>query len=134
MKAQQTSGNGIGPISGYPETGKNAWGMSNDAVFTAVAAEFDGLLYLSPGDSMYISSKQLKAQAMIESGSSCAAFESDPLQVNNRGDFTEDKFKVTGLRPGQAMTPTMSAVASVAWLLHKAEIYGAHGNVMGYLA
>jgi RHS repeat-associated protein len=128
--AQQQAG--IGPISGYSETGVNSWRASNDAVFTAGANEYDALNYLSPGDSLYVSQKQLKAQAMIESGGTRAAFESDPLQVNNRGDFTADKAQVTGLKLGQAMTPIISVEASLQWLQHKAEIHDANGNVTGY--
>jgi RHS repeat-associated protein len=123
---------GIGPIPGYSETGANSWRASNDSVFTAVANEYNGLLYLSPGESLYISPMQLKAQAMIESGGTRAAFESDPLQVNNRGDYTADKAQVTGLKPGQTMTPTMSAVAAVAWIYHKSQIHDVHGNLTGY--
>lgn len=120
------------PISGYSEAGKNSWRASSDAVFTDAANYYDALNYLSPGDSLYVSPKQLKAQAMIESGASPAAFASDPLQVNNRGDFTADKAQVTGLTLGQAMTPTTSAYASLQWLQHKAEIHDAHGNVSGF--
>ena len=101
-------------------------------MFTDAANYHNALNYLSPSDSQYVSPMQLKAQAMIESGGSPAAFKSDPLQVNVRGDFTADKAQVTGLKLGQAMTPTSSAYASLQWLDHKAEIHNASGGVTGY--
>ena len=122
----------IGPISGYPETDKDSWRASNDAVFTAAANAYNEANGLSPGDPLYISPKQLKAQAMIESGGNRTAFESDPLQVNVRGDFTTDKAQVTGLKVGQAMTPKMSAEASLKWPQHKTEIRDGKGSVIGY--
>ena len=128
--AQQQGG--IGPISGYPETGANSWRAANDAVFTDAANYHNALNYLSPGDSRYVSPTQLKAQAMIESGGSPAAFKTDPLQVNVRGDFTVDKAQVTGLKLGQAMTPTSSAYAALQWLDHKSEIHNSSGAVTGY--
>jgi len=125
---------GVGPITGYPETGRNSWRAANDAVFIAAANNFNASHNFSPGDSLYVSPMQLKAQAMIESGSSGTrtAFATDPLQVNVRGDFTPDKAQVTGLTLGQTMTPKISAEASLKWLLHKAEIRGANGGVKGY--
>lgn len=122
----------IGPISGYSEAGKKSWRASNDAVLSDAANYYNAINYLSPGDTLYVSPKQLKAQAMIESGATPAAFASDPFQVNNRGDFTADKAQVTGLKLGQAMTPTISAYASLQWLQHRAEIHDSHGNVTGY--
>lgn len=76
--------------------------------------------------------KQLKAQAMIESGGSQQAFATDPLQVNVAGDWSAQKGAVTGLQKGQTMTPVISASASLVWLLNKATIHDSSGNDIGF--
>lgn len=56
---------------------------------------------------------------MIESGGRRAAFESDPLQVNVRGDFTPDKAQATGLKLGQAIFDVVDFVAVRAQTIDK---------------
>lgn len=53
---------------------------------------------------------------MVESGGDKAAFLSDPLQVNNPGDYNDPEPQVTGLKKDQRMTPATSAEAALKWL------------------
>lgn len=124
--------NSIGPITGYPETGKNAWRAANDAVFINAANKYNEAQHLSPGDSRYVTPKQLKAQAMVESGGNRTAFETDPLQVNNPLDWTDKKAPVAGLKPGEKMTPAKSAEAALLWQGFKGEIHDGKGKVASY--
>ncbi|HEU5352161.1 MAG TPA: RHS repeat-associated core domain-containing protein [Terracidiphilus sp.] len=122
----------IGPISGYPETGKHAWRAANDPIFIYAVNQFNQSNSFVPGSPMYVTPMQLKAQAMVESGGTPSAFASDPLQANNAGDWTALKGRVTGLKKGQSMTPCISATAALKWLLYKGSIHDINGNVVGY--
>lgn len=129
---EQHSKSGIGPISGYPETGGDSWRSSDDPAFIDAVTNYDAENDLSPGDALYVSPKMLKAWAMIESGGSKSAFLSDPLQVNNAGDWVDEKATVTGLTEGQAMTPSISAQGALKWLYYKSTIHDTDGNVVGH--
>jgi RHS repeat-associated protein len=122
----------IGPIAGYPESGNDAWRAANDRVFIGAINHFNQANSFSPGSPMYLTPTQLKAQAMVESGGSPQAFATDPLQVNNPGDWTDLKGRVTGLQKGQRMTPCVSASAALKWLLYKGSIHDIHGNVVDF--
>lgn len=112
----------VGPIPGYPETGKNQWRSANDRIFLDAVNDFNRAHGLKPGDPEYVWASTLKAQAMIESGGEggAAIFLRDPLQVNNSGDWVDEKVKVMGLTgPSQVMTPAVSAAAALKWLYRK---------------
>lgn len=68
---------------------------------------------------------------MVESGNSKEAFQKDPLQVNNSGDWAPEKSKI-GLTKGENMTPEKSAAAGLKWLKSKMEIHDDSGKVTGY--
>jgi hypothetical protein len=125
---------GIGAVPGYPETGPFSWRAANDAIFTNAANQFNAANHFSPSDPAYVTPMQLKTQAMVESGGvkNKAAFLSDPLQVNNHGDYTTLKRKVTGLSDRQPMTPQTSAEAALKWFLYKSQIHDDKGKVTGY--
>jgi hypothetical protein len=116
----RTDTNGlIGEISGYPESGSNAWRGANDQVFTDAVNEYNEKYDLSEGQDAYVTPKMLKAQAMVESGGDRSAFETDPLQVNNPDDWDDAKIDVAGLSPDQTMTPEISASAALEWRRYK---------------
>jgi len=124
---------GVGAIKGYPEKGKDSWRASNDKLFEDAAKAFDKAHTLSPGDSLYLTGKQIKAWAMVESGGSKKAFTTDPLQANaNPKDFRPPKGKITGLRKNEKMTPQKSVNAALKWLWHKATIHDTSGRITGY--
>ena len=122
---------GIGAIAGYPETGANAWRAGNDKAFTDAVNTYNTDNGLKAGDAAFWTAKELKAQAMVESGTSKEAFQKDPLQVNNSGDWAPEKTKI-GLTKGEAMTPEKSATAALKWLKSKMEIHDDSGAVTGY--
>jgi Phage portal protein len=107
------------PIPGYSETGKDDWRASNDQVFIDAVNNFNRENKLTPDNPRFQYATTLKAQAMVESGGSKEAFLRDPLQVNNHGDEASDKQEVTGIAPGQVMTPDLSAAAALKWVDHK---------------
>jgi len=116
--------NPIGPVEGYPETGKNAWRAANDDTIVAATNKYNSERNLLPGDAEYMTPKLMKAWQMRESGGSPEAFKTDPFQVNKLGDWPDDnmKSKVAGLTKGQKMTPETSAEAALKWLHYKGRI------------
>lgn len=116
--------NPIGPVKGYPETGKDAWRAGNDDIIVAAANKYNSERNLLPGDAEYMTPKLMKAWQMRESGGSPEAFKTDPFQVNKLGDWPTDNMKsnVAGLTKGQKMTPETSADAALKWLHYKGRI------------
>ena len=109
--------NKIVEVPGYPESGYIEWRGWNDKAFTEAADEYNQKYGYKPDDEGYRSRESIKAQSMIESGSSKhkEAFLRDPLQVNNQGDYSTDnkKLKVAGLTRGEEMDPKKSAKAAL---------------------
>lgn len=105
--------NKIVEVPGYPETGSTVWRGWNDKAFTEAADEYNQKYGYKPDDEGYRSRESIKAQSMIESGSSKhkEVFLRDPLQVNNQGDYNTDnkKLEVAGLTRGEEMDPKKSA-------------------------
>jgi hypothetical protein len=127
----------IGPIAeipGYPHSGKSSWRRANDLAFSAAADFYNRKYRLKPGDQGFRTPEFMKAWAMRESGGegNRAAFLSDPFQVNKSGDWVDEKASVTGLRRGQAMSPTVSAYAALEWLRHKSQIRDANRRIIGF--
>jgi hypothetical protein len=110
----------IGPVPGYPETGRNAWRACNDQKFIDAAENHNTFYHLKPGDVGYVTPQFLKSWAMVESGGDLfkSAFLSDPFQVNKPGDWVTDKEKL-GLHKGETMTPEKSAEAALEWMREK---------------
>jgi len=108
--------NPIGPVVGYPETGKNSWRAGNDDVIVAAVDKYNAENRYFPGDVDYMTPQLMKSWMMEESGSGAHRryFESDPFQVNNSRDWVAEKSKIAGLTKGQAMTPQASAKAMEA--------------------
>ena len=119
---------GIGPITGYPETGSTAWRSYNDTTFTDSANAYNQKYGLTEGSQGYVDPKTLKAWAMVESGGTQSAFQTDPLQVNNAGDWDPKKSSVAGLSQGQEMTPATSSAAALEWRRYKGYVHDAAGN------
>lgn len=124
--------NPIGPIPGYPEDGKHAWRAANDDAFAAAADQYNNDNVYWPGDPEYVTPRLVKAMAMRESGGNPEDFKTDPLQVNNPGDWVADKAKIAGVSYGQAMTPQASAEAALKWLQYKGTEHDAKGNAVRY--
>ena len=118
----------IGAIEGYPETGNNSWRADNDKAFIDACNSYNEKYDLSEGDDGYISPKMLKAWAMVESGGSPDAFATDPLQVNNPGDWDDRKTDIAGLAQNQEMTPEISAEAALEWRRYKGYIHDETGT------
>ena len=114
--------NPIGPVEGYPETSKNAWRAGNDDTIVAAANKYNSERNLLPGDMEHMTPKLMKAWQMRESGGSPEAFKTDPFQVNNHGDWVDEKGKIAGLTNGQKMTPETSAEAALKWMHYKGRI------------
>jgi hypothetical protein len=126
----------IGAIEGYPEDGNNAWRAANDAAIVAAVNRHNAERNLYPGDAEFMTPPLMKSWMMEESGSSAdrAAFERDPFQVNNPGDWTEksnEKQRIAGLQKDQVMTPETSADAALKWLAYKARLHRDGGGRLG---
>jgi hypothetical protein len=95
--------NPIGPVQGYPETGKGAWRAGNDDAIVAAAKKYNSDRGYLPGDAEYMPPELMKSWQMRESGGSPDAFKADPFQVNNRRDWpkTGEKERVAGLSKAQ---------------------------------
>lgn len=109
----------VGPVPGYPETGKNSWRAGLDDQITTSADQFNTDNGYKPGDPLYMTPQTLKSWIMQESGGSQKAFQSDPLQANNSGDWDNAKANV-GLTRGQQMTPEASINGGLDWFRLKA--------------
>jgi hypothetical protein len=112
----------VGPVKGYPETGRDAWRAANDDVIVAAANKYNSERSLLPGDEEYVTPKLMKAWQMRESGGSPEAFKTDPFQVNKLRDWADEKVRIAGLTKGQKMTPETSAEAALKWLHYKGRI------------
>jgi hypothetical protein len=126
----------IGAIESYPEDGKNAWRASNDTAIVAAVNRHNAERNLYPGDAEFMTPPLMKSWMMEESGSGAdrAAFERDPFQVNNSGDWTEksdEKRRIAGLRKDQVMTPESSADAALKWLAYKGRLHRDGGGRLG---
>jgi len=130
----QNTGGGLGAVAGYPETGSGAYRAANDDVIRKATADYNDRNGYRPGDPGYMSPEMMKAWQMQESGGSKnrAAFESDPFQVNNPGDWFDEKAKILGLTKRQAMTPETSAEAALKWLQYKSWKHDDSGKPVTY--
>lgn len=127
-----TPGNSIGPIQGYPETGRDAWRAGNDEAILNATGKYNAENGYQPGDPRYVSPQMMKSWMMQESGGTRRAFESDPFQVNVPRDWVADKASRAGLTRNQAMTPQTSADAALKWLQYKGSVHDASGAVTSY--
>ncbi len=121
----------VGAISGYPETGENAWRSANDEMFSIAVESYNKKYGLKNGDPGHWTVRRLKAQAMIESGGHREAFITDPLQVNNPGDWVPEKSKL-GLVKNEIMTPEKSSKTALEWLKYKGWKHDSLGNEVEY--
>ena len=125
----------IGPVQGYPETGKGAWRSELDDQITTGVNDHNAKHGFKPGDPLYLTPQLAKSWIMQESGGTRSAFEHDPIQVNNPADWKntgKDKAKILGLTEGQVMTPMTSIPAGMGWLFEKGAIHDANHAVTGY--
>lgn len=124
----------VAEMPGHPQTGRTAWRSSNDEAFVAAANFYNNKYRLRPGDQGYRTATFLKAWAMRESGGEGSehAFRTDPFQVNNSGDWADEKTEIAGLRRDEKMTPAKSAYAALEWLRHKAAIRDGRRQVIGF--
>ncbi|HEX5485954.1 MAG TPA: PAAR domain-containing protein [Limnobacter sp.] len=118
----------ISAVPGFDETGKNEWRKANDQVFKAAVNAYNLTYHLKSGDPGYWTAERLKAQAMIESGGTKSAFQTDPLQVNNSGDWDEKKATILGLNKDEKMTPAKSASAALKWMRFKGFVHNSNGE------
>jgi hypothetical protein len=130
----QNAADGLGAVAGYPEAGSGAYRAGNDAVIRKAVADYNDRNGYRPGDAGYLTPEMMKAWQMQESGGSKdrAAFESDPFQVNKKGDWFDEKAKILGLTKGQAMTPQTSAEAAPKWLQYKSWVHDDSGKPVTY--
>jgi hypothetical protein len=126
------SGSSIGPIQGYPETGRDVWRAGNDGAILSVTGKYNSENGYRPDDARYVSPQMMKSWMMQESGGTRQAFETDPFQVNVPGDWVPDKANRAGLTRSQAMTPHTSADAALKWLQYKGSVHDASGAVTSY--
>jgi len=126
--------NPIGPVQGYPETGKDSWRASNDDVIVAAVNKYNAENRYFPGDVAYMTPKLMKAWMMRESGGSPNAFRTDPFQVNKPLDYpkSDEKKRIADLARGQVMTPQTSADAALKWLYYKGHVDSRTGRLVPY--
>jgi hypothetical protein len=124
--------NPIGPVNGYPETGKDAWRRANDDAIVAATAKYNSENGFSPSDALYIAPQLMKSWMMHESGGDRHAFGTDPFQVNVTADWVGRKKEIAGLAKGQAMTPEVSAEAALRWLRYKGIVHNSDGSIGRY--
>ncbi len=126
----------VAEISEYPQAGKNSWRSSNDKTFIVAAAYYNYKYHLEPGDQGYRTPEFLKAWAMVESGGEDhqEAFQRDPFQVNNPGDYPKkpdySKWRIAGLFKYQKMTPGTIALAALEWLRFKGQERDSQGRII----
>lgn len=117
----------IGPVPGYPETGRGVWRAELDDQITQQAGDFNTRHGYQPGDPLYVTPQLVKSWAMQESGGHRSVFETDPMQINTPGNWSSDKADL-GLTRGQKPTPLESIGAGLEWLNKKATRPNADGT------
>jgi hypothetical protein len=125
----------IGPVPGYPETGRGAWRSELDDQITMGVNDFNSKHGFKTGDSLYLTPGLAKSWIMEESGGTRSAFETDPIQVNNPKDWKntgKDKEKLLGLTEGQTMAPMTSIPGGLNWFFEKGAIHDANHAITGY--
>ena len=123
----------IGEINGYDEDSEtNSWRKSLDGVISEEVATYNQAFGYTAGDDGYIDARTVKAWAMVESGGSKSAFLSDPMQVNNSGDWVEMKSAIAGLQRDMEMTPRVSVRAALRWWNYKGTLWAADGSRSGW--
>ena len=100
----------------------------HDVVFYDLAQDHNLRHDALPGDPDWLDPDLLKAWAIQESGavssSSWRTWETgDIMQVNNPGDWSEDKRVKMGLRRNQDLSPGMSIMYAIRWAYHKGCVY-----------
>lgn len=75
---------------------------------------------LSSGNAEYLDATLVEAMVTVESGYNASAYKSDPMQVNNPGDWVPEKGSVAGLTKGIAPGQSLGIQAGIAWLTYKA--------------
>jgi RHS repeat-associated protein len=102
-------------------------GNTTDAIVDQVVARYNSANNFTPGDAEYLNPDTVKAMIRVESGCKKKAYKNDPMQVNNPGDWDDDKSDL-GLTKGVAPGQQLSIEAGVQWLAKKAYIHDAQGN------
>jgi RHS repeat-associated protein len=74
----------------------------------------------SSGSAESLDATLVEAMVAVESGSDTSAYKSDPMQVNNAGDWVPEKGSVAGLTKGVAPGQSLGIQAGIAWLTYKA--------------
>ncbi|MCX7513171.1 RHS repeat domain-containing protein [Frateuria hangzhouensis] len=133
-EGQKDFGTTLSQVPGFDESGEASYRASNDWAFISAAMRYDLENGYGEGDDGYMSPYTLKAWSMVESGSTRdrMSFLSDPLQVNNAGDWSADKIEILGLSKGQQMTPYTSAYAAMQWWRHKGFVHDRMGREMSW--
>lgn len=103
------------------------WHNMNDSMIAKVVGEFNAT------HDPDIDANLVKAWALTESGGHQDIFESgDMMQVNNPGDWTDDKIQHAGIQKDMKMTPETSLKAALNYAYWKGSIHDAQGNVTGF--
>lgn len=100
------------PARPYPKT--------LDPIVERHVAEYNQAHGLKPGDRAYLDPDLIKAMIRQESGYNSDALDHDPMQVNNAGDWTNEKKVQLGLSKGIAPGADAGVKAGIAWLVRKA--------------
>jgi hypothetical protein len=97
-------------------------------------ANFNKARGYDSGDPEYLDPNWINAMMMTESGSDMRAYNTDPMQVNNSGDWDGYK-KDLGLTKYQTPGPAQSIQAGIDWLESKSyreKTGGIDGPFLGY--
>jgi RHS repeat-associated protein len=86
----------------------------------------------SAGSAEYLDPDLVRAMMMQESGNNLAAYYSDPMQVNNPGDWVPEKADY-GLPKNACTAPDTNISAGINWLGYKAYRYDANGDATTFL-
>jgi len=130
----------INPDDNYdvagPVSAKARYPHHLDPILERKVAEFNKMNQADPGDDIYLDPDLAKVWVRVESGSDLKAYNSDPLQVNNPGDWGADPktgkpgYKATlGLKYGVPPGPELGIGAALGWLDAKSYIHDKTGQM-----
>ena len=123
-----------GPLAEYPAYNQ-AHHNQHDAMIRRVVTAFNTLKRWDPSHPHYLDPNLVKAWALQESGGHATIFSTgDMMQMNNPGDWAEDKSHYLGLNRRTRLKPEQSLTHALHWAYYKGEVtkaLGPNGELAG---
>jgi len=104
------------PVYGQNPCGRRS---SLDPAINREVAKYNDSKGFKVGNPEYLDPTLIQAMVAVESGNNAVAYQNDPMQVNNTGDWVSKKADV-GLTRGVAPGQTLGIQAGISWLIYKA--------------